>query len=159
MKEKTVRGAPSNFGFRARMGEYEVEISGSREEVLKTIEELPSLMGSVCKAFEIVKPKTVATLTVRKEPVKEESVAQQYPKIVRTENSDEAVVRILETDWGKWRPRTVDELKEALKASGLDYSGSKFTAVLARLVKEGKVRRWNTDSGYVYILAEKEAST
>jgi len=29
--------------------------------------------------------------------------------------------------------------------------------VLAGLVKTEKVRRWQTDAGYVYILAEKEA--
>jgi hypothetical protein len=116
-------------------------------------------MGSVCKAFEIVRPKTVATLTVRKERAKEEGVAQEYPRIAHTEDCDEAVVRILETDWGKWRPRTIDELKEALKANGLHFAERSFAAVLAGLVKKGKVRRWNTDAGYVYILAEKEALT
>jgi len=35
------------FGFRVKMGEYEVEISGTREEVLRTVEDLPSLMVNV----------------------------------------------------------------------------------------------------------------
>jgi hypothetical protein len=29
--------------------------------------------------------------------------------------------------------------------------------VLMELVKKEKIRRWNTNAGYVYILAEKEA--
>jgi hypothetical protein len=139
------------------MGEYEVEINGTREEVLKTIEELPSLTVNVHKAFESLKPKTVATLTLKKEGAKEEALMQKYPKILRTEKCDEAILRILETDWGKWRPRTVTELKDALKENKLNFSGRILAGVLMGLVRKGRVRRWKTDAGYVYILAEKEA--
>lgn len=157
MERKAMRGMHGSFGFRVRMGEYEVEVCGSREDVLRTIEELPSLMGCVQKAFEGVKPKTVATLTVKKEVPKEEAGAQKYPKIVATEDCGEAVLRVLETDWGKWRPRTMDELKEALTANGLDFSGRVLAGVLFGLVRQGRVRRWKTDAGNVYILAEKES--
>jgi hypothetical protein len=139
------------------MGEYEVEINGTREEVLKTIDELPSLTVNVHKAFESLKPKTVATLTLKKEGAKEEALMQKYPKILRTEKCDEAILRILETDWGKWRPRTVTELKDALKENKLNFSGRILAGVLMGLVRKRKVRRWKTDAGYVYILAEKEA--
>jgi len=144
------------FVFRVKIGEYEVEIGGSRQEVLKTVEELPTLMTGVRDAFESVKPKTVATLTIKKEAPKEEAVTQKYPKIVRTDKCDEAVLRVLESDWGKWRPRTVAELKDALRVNDLDFSGREVAAVLLGLVKKGSIRRWNTDAGQVYILAEKE---
>lgn len=157
MQGKGVREVQKNFVFRVKLGEYEVEINGTREEVLKTIEELPSLTSNVYKAFEGLKPKSVATLTVKQEAGKEEALMQKYPKILRTKKCDEAVLRILETDWGKWRPRTVEELKEALKANELSFSGRMFAGVLMGLVRKGKVRRWKTDAGYVYILAEKEA--
>ena len=157
MQGKGVREAQKNFVFRVKMGEYEVEINGTREEVLKTIEELPSLTVNVHKAFESLKPKTVATLTLKKEGAKEEALMQKYPKILRTEKCDEAILRILETDWGKWRPRTVTELKDALKENKLNFSGRILAGVLMGLVRKRKVRRWKTDAGYVYILAEKEA--
>ena len=144
------------FVFRVKIGEYEVEIGGSRQEVLKTVEELPTLMTGVRDAFESVKPKTVATLTIKKEAPKEETVMQKYPKIGRTNKCDEAVLRVLESDWGKWRPRTVAELKDALRVNDLDFSGREVAAVLLGLVKKGSIRRWNTDAGQVYILAEKE---
>jgi len=148
----------SKFVFRVRMGEYELELSGDREEVLRTVkEELPSLVADVYRAFEGLRPKTVATLTVKKEAAKEEAVTQKFPKILPTEKCDEAVLRILETDWGKWRPRTLEELKEALKANGLVFPGQILSGVLLGLVRKGKIRRWKTDAGHVYILAEKEA--
>jgi len=157
LRDKSVGEARGSFVFRVRMGDYEMEISGTREEVLKTIEDLPGLMADVHSAFEGLKPKTVATLTVKAKAPKEEAPTEKYPKISRVESCDEAILRILETDWGKWRPRTIDELKEALKANDLHYSGRIFAGVVMGLVRKGKVRRWKTDAGHVYILAEKES--
>ncbi|MEM3597203.1 MAG: hypothetical protein QXJ53_03650 [Candidatus Bathyarchaeia archaeon] len=138
------------------MGEYEVEVSGTREEVLKTIEDLPTLMVNVQKAFEGLKPKTVTKLTVKAE-AKEEPTVQKFPTIARTEKCDEALLKILKSDWGKWRPRTIEELRSALEANGLSFSGKVLSGALFGLVRKGVVRRWKTDAGYVYILAEKEA--
>jgi hypothetical protein len=144
------------------MGDCELEVSGSREEVLRTVrEDLPALMANVQSAFGSVKPKTVATLTVKAEPGKEESGAgagvRKYPKILVSDKCDEAVLRVLESDWGKWRPRTMDELREVLEANAMSFSGRVLAGVLLGLVRKGKVRRWKTDAGHVYILAEKEA--
>jgi hypothetical protein len=144
------------FGFRVRMGDYEVEISGDREEVLRTIKELPDLMVDVYKAFEASKPKTTATLTVKTAGGKGEASVEKFPKVLRVESCGDAILKVLETDWGKWRPRTVGELKEALKANGLRYPGRTLAGVLLGLVRKGKIRRWKTDAGCVYILAEEE---
>jgi len=146
-----------NFGFRVKIGEYELEINGAREEVLGTIEELPSLMASIHEALEIAKPKKVATLTVRTQPSRTESQTEKYPNVSPTESCDEAIIKTLETDWGKWRPRTLDEMRKALQANGMSYSERTLTGVLTELSKKGKIRRWNTDTGYVYILVGKEA--
>ena len=157
MQDKAPKTARADFAFRVRMGEYEIEVQGKREDVLKTLQDLPRLIDNVNKAFENVKPKRITTLTVKTEPTKEESKSQKYPKISPTENYEEAVIKVLETDWGKWRPRTIDELRDALKASGMDYPGRMLAGILTGLVRNEKIRRWNTDAGNVYILAEKEA--
>jgi hypothetical protein len=146
----------TSFAFRVKMGEYEVEINGEHEDVLNTIKEMPRLMANVHKAFESLKPKTTATLTVKKAAAKEKAPARKYPQILRARSCSEAILKALETDWGKWRPRTVSELKEALKANDLRYRERTFSGVLTRLVKKGKLRHWKTDAGYVYILAEQE---
>jgi len=146
-----------HFTFRVKLGEYEVQLEGTREEVVKTIEELPELINKVKKAFENVKPKTVATLTVKTEPSKENKQTQKYPKILPTENCEEAVIRILETEYGKWRPRIMNELSEALQANELNYPKRILIGALNNLARKGKIRRWNTDAGFVYILVEKDA--
>jgi len=146
------------FVFRVKLGDFEVEISGGREEVLRTVKELPGLMVDVCRAFEVSKPKTSATLTVKTAAAKEKAAVEKFPKIFRAKSCGEAVLKVLETDWGKWRPRTVGELKGALKANGLRYPGRTLSGVLLGLVRKGKVRRWKTDAGCVYILAEEELS-
>ena len=147
------------FAFRIKIGEYEIEIRGKHEAVTKTIENLPGLAINVQKAFENLKPKTIATLTVKTEPTKSESaesVAQSYPKVASAANCEEAILRILETDWGKWRPRTMEELKETMKANALTYSGRVLNETLNKLADKGMVRRWNTNTGFVYILADEK---
>ena len=161
MPDKKVEEKHEGFAFRVKIGECEVEIRGTQEEVTKTIENLPSLVTNISKAFESAKPKTVATLTVRTEASKAatEAPEQTYPKIASPANCEEAVLRFLETDWGKWRPRTMEELQEAMKVSGLKYPGRTLGATLDALAEKGMVRRWDTNTGFVYILAEEKTSS
>ena len=166
MPTKSVEDKSHSFAFRIKFGEYEVEIEGAHEEVMKTIENLPNLVTNINKAFEIAKPKTVATITVKTEPTSKEATkaaaeapAQSYPKIASPASCEEAVLRFLETDWGKWRPRTMEELREAMRANELKYSERTLGATLDALAEKGKVRRWNTNTGFVYILAEGKASS
>jgi hypothetical protein len=146
-----------SFSFRVKIGEDEIEIKGTQQEVTKTIENLPNLVPNIHSALENLKPKTVATLTVKTEaqpkPVTDEN-AQEFPKIASTSSCNVAVFRILETDWGRWRPRTVEELKEAMKFNGLKFSDRGLSETLDVLAQKGKLRRWNTNTGFVYILAE-----
>ncbi|MEM0357199.1 MAG: hypothetical protein QXL77_02325 [Candidatus Bathyarchaeia archaeon] len=145
------------FSIRVKIGEHEVEVKGSRSEVLETIKELPNLMPSFSKAFENLKAKE-ATVAIKAVPtaIKTESPVERYPKIPKVESCSEALLKVLESDWGKWRPRTVTELKEALAANNLHFPGRTLAADLLALVRKGVVRCWKTDKGYVYILAEKE---
>ena len=160
VKEKKSGG----FAFRLKIGDYEVEILGTYGEVTKTLKNLPDLVTNVHKAFEIIKPKTVATLTVKTEPPAKakatpKTPAQTYPRITSAANCEDAVLRLLETDWGKWRPRTREELKDAMKANKMKYTKRTLTKTLDTLADKGMVRRWNTNTGFVYILAEEKTSS
>jgi len=128
------------FSFRVKIGQLEIEISGTREEVMKTIEELPRLMENVQKAFE---------LTKNKETV--QSISPVYPS-VSASGCSEAVLQLLASDWGR-QPRGLTELGEALKANAVYYPSTTLSGVLAWLVRKNKIKRWKTDKGYVYVLA------
>jgi hypothetical protein len=157
--EKTTEDETGSFSFRIKNGDQEVEITGTHEEVTKMIENLPKLVPNIQKAFDSIKPKTVATLTVKTEPQQKsasEEHTQQYPKINAPANSEDAVLRVLGTDWGKWRPRTTEELKEAMKANGVKYSDRVLSESLETLARKGMLRRWNTNNGFVYILADEK---
>lgn len=152
-----------SFAFRIKLGEYEVEIHGTPKEVEKTLNNLPNIVANIHKAFETIKPKTVATLTVKTEPTPKakemsKTPAQTYPKITDVVNCEGAVVGLLETDWGKWRPRTMEELNDAMKANKITYTQRTLERTLNKLANKGMVRRWNTNTGFVYILAEKKSS-
>jgi hypothetical protein len=164
VEKKKIREKQEDFAFRVKIGEYEVEITGTHAEVTKTLENLPNLITTVHKAFENVKPKTVTTLTVKTEPplkvkVEPKPAAQTYPKITSVANCENAVLRLLETDWGKWRPRTMEELNDAMKANEIKYTTHTLEGTLNKLTDKGMVRRWNTNTGFVYILAEEKTSS
>jgi len=129
------------FSFRVKIGQREIEISGTREEVMKTVEELPQLMEMVSKAFE-------STKTAKET---EQPAGSAYPQ-VSSSGCSEAVLQLLASDWGK-QPRSLPELGEALKANAVYYPSTTVSGVLAWLVRKNKIKRWKTDKGYVYVLA------
>ncbi|MCK4477731.1 hypothetical protein KAU88_04300 [Candidatus Bathyarchaeota archaeon] len=148
------------FSFRIKINQNEVEISGTQKEVLKTVRDLPKLVENISKAFSHIDSKISAT---QKSPVTVQLTSptakpsKMYPSIKKAKNCSQAVLKLLETEWGAWRPRTTPEITEALKANAIHYPSTTLSGVLSWLVKKGKVRRWKTDAGYVYILAKKEA--
>ncbi len=129
------------FSFRVKIGEQEIEISGSRDEVIKTLEELPKLVENVLKAFELTKNREETSQAVN--PV--------YPSI-SSSSCSEAVLQLLASDWGR-QPKTLTELGEALKANAVHYPSTTMSGVLSWLVRKNKIKRWKTDKGYVYVLA------
>lgn len=153
------------FSFRVRLGEREVEISGVREEVLETVKELPDLLTYVSEAFSSgglpvsveVTSASVEGDSVEMKTTEEKSIKsmERFPSIKPTDKCSQAVLQLLETGWGKWRPRTFSELKEALKVNAIHYPSSTLSGVLAWLAKTKRVRRWKTDKGYVYIMLEE----
>jgi hypothetical protein len=149
------------FSFRVKMNQNEIEISGTKKEVLDVIEALPKLVGQVSKALN---PAEAMTDASESKPVVVRLTSpaaaspKMFPSIKEAKNCSGAVVKLLMTEWGTWKPRKTPEIIEALKANALHYPRSTLSGVLAWLVKKGKVRRWKTDAGYVYILAEKEAA-
>ena len=137
------------FLIKIRIGEAEVEIGGEREEVLETLQDLDKIVELVSDAFNIVseekKPKSKSKIDPSK-----------YPKIPRTNQCSEAVLSLLQTDWGK-NPRTIGEIREAMEANVVFFPKTTLSGVLVWQTKKGDLRRWKDPKrGYLYVLNEKE---
>ena len=150
------------FSLRVRLGRCEVEISGSKDDVLRTVEDLPNLVAVISEAFSQagveVSQNEVGVQSVS--PVsssQSSSHAHVYPSIRSTGGCADAVLRLLATHWGRASPKTLPEIVEAMRANAVHYPVTTLSGVLNWLVRKGKVKRWKTDKGYVYVLAQATA--
>ena len=138
----------SSFKIRVRVGEHEVELEGTREEVYATLDELPDIIGKVNDALQgVAKPKSA-----RSKPAGELS----FPKIDYTNQCSEAITSLLTTGWGH-TPRTIGDLREAMEANVIFFPKSTMSGVLNWMIKKGSLRRWKDKKrGYLYLLNIKE---
>ena len=139
---------PENpFHIKVRIGDKELEIGGSKEEVLSTLDDLDSIIEKVTKALN----QKGAETQVR--PKKNGDV--EYPNIQHTTQCSEAIVSLLETDWGK-TPRAIGELREAMEANAIFFPKGTISGVLSWQIKRGSLRRWKDKKrGYLYVINEK----
>jgi len=155
------------FSLRVRLGQCEIEISGSRDDVMRTISDLSSLVDAVAEAFSRAGVETSLHETVTQSASTEQSiqssssmpVAARYPSIQSSGGCGDAVLRLLATDWGRVSPRTLPEMVEALRVNAVHFPVTTLSGVLNWLVRRGRVKRWKTDKGYVYVLAQTNAAT
>ena len=149
------------FSLRVRLGRCEVEISGGKDDVLRTVADLPSLIAVISEAFssvgEVSHNETGAQFASSMSSSQSSSRAHVYPSIRSTGGCADAVLRLLATHWGKAAPKTLPEIVEAMRANAVHYPVTTLSGVLNWLVRKGKVKRWKTDKGYVYVLAQATA--
>ncbi len=150
------------FSLRVRLGRCEVEISGSKDDVLRTVEDLSTLVAVISEAFSQVgveaQQNETGAQSVSPMPSSESSShAHIYPSIKSTGGCSDAVLRLLATHWGRAAPKTLPEIVEAMRANAVHYPVTTLSGVLNWLVRKGKVKRWKTDKGYVYVLAQATA--
>jgi hypothetical protein len=143
------------FSLRVRLGKYEVEIRGSRDEVMKTVDDLSNLVATISEAFSEAKVRedTGTVTTASSEQTFSALPSTSYPSIQSTGNCSDAVLRLLSTNWGRATPRALPELIEAMKANAVHFPATTLSGVLNWLVRKGRVKRWKTDKGYVYVIS------
>jgi hypothetical protein len=138
----------SPFHLKIRIGDHEVEIVGTKEEVISTLDDLDSIIDKVSLAF---KEKAAIGKVKQKK-----NGDVEYPKITHTTQCSEAIITLLGLEWGK-TPRTIGELREAMEANAIFFPKSTISGVLSWLIKKGSLRRWKDKKrGYLYVLNERE---
>lgn len=89
------------FSLRVRLGQCEVEISGNRDDVLKTLDDLPNLVAMICEAFAEAGSRVDVSskISASSESVSSMPMSAAYPSIQSTGNCSDAILRLLSTDW------------------------------------------------------------
>lgn len=137
---------------RIKLGECEVEVSGLREEVLSTLDDLSDIVSKVSKAFTEA-PIPSKIIVGAKAPVQVPTAKVELPSIKAPSGVTDAILKLLSTDWGR-TPRTLKELMDAMEANAAYYSIGSISGTLTRLTKEGTVRRLKRDQEYAYVLTK-----
>jgi len=141
------------FKLRVRIDDKEVELSGSRQEVMSALEDLPKIVNKVSSAFMLNSSSTKQLLHV--EAKTEEKDAYPTLTISSDTSCPEALTKILSTKWGKTKPRTLNELLEVMKINAIHYPKGTIKGRLTDLTKKGILRRIRTNKGYGYILVKE----
>ena len=140
------------FHLRVKIGDVEVELSGERDQVLSTLDDLDQIVSKINSAINGDKKKR----QVKPTPAKNEGSPHDYPTITRTSQCGEAVVSLLSNEWGE-TPRTIGEIREAMEANAIFFPKTTISGVLVWLVKKGQLRRWkDKKKGYLYVINELE---
>ncbi|MFQ5950506.1 MAG: hypothetical protein ACE5KH_00305 [Candidatus Geothermarchaeales archaeon] len=135
---------------RVKIGDREIEIGGTKEDVLATFEEqLPAIVEKTTAAF--VRAEQGHAEGVEGAEIAGGGLKSELPAIPPVKSCSEGVMELFKTKWGM-RPRTIGDVREALRANEVLYPVTTISGVLVNLTRHGKIRRWKTASGYVYVL-------
>ena len=142
------------FSIRVRIGNCEIELSGEKDDVMATLDELPGVVETVSRSFGAVKKEQIAVSPVVERGVERgvtvESI-EMAPTIPTPSGPSDAIINLLSTEWGK-KPRTWQEINDVLVTNAVYYSKGSITGTLTNLTKKNKLRRIRTEKGYGYIV-------
>ena len=134
----------SRIEFRLRIGNYEIEIKGSIEEIEalleKSLEYIPRIKSEGGDKRFLKKVEEASKLEEVIPPV----------EITGKESVTTILSKLFSTKWAS-KPRTLKEVTEALESLGLHYPKSTIAVSLARLVKRNVIRRIKRENIYVYV--------
>jgi len=145
------------FKLRVRIDDKEVELSGSREDVMTALEDLSMIVNKVSDAFS--KATTVTTHAHVMTEAKSEG-EEAFPTVTIPPDAPcpEVITSLLSTEWGRSKPRTLSDLLEAMKVNAIHYPIGTVKGRLTDLTKRGALRRIRTNEGYGYILLKQSES-
>lgn len=131
------------FSIKIRFGDKEIELSGSKEDVLETLNNFPNLARKVSQGFKIT-PIEDKSLISKKGILPSISVVLGTP-------CPETILNLLSTEWGRKKPRKLRELIEAMNINAIHYPIGTIKGRLTDLTKKGVLRRVKEGREYGYI--------
>jgi hypothetical protein len=138
--------APLSLSLRVKLkrGDVEIEIQGTQKEVGDAFAHIEEYADKFLKTFSPA-PKQISDEEFL-EPT------EDVPRIVNARSNADAVKQLLVSGWAH-RPRTLKEVVDALRVSGLYVQSTDISGILTNLVRKGEVSRTKTNQGYGYYVA------
>ncbi len=136
---------------RIRRGQNEIEISGSKEEVMMTLRDLPSLVSAFNEAFSELGKEKLKETSIKQGSLNE--VALPNVAVSPDTSCPDAIIKILSTDWGRKTPRKMRDILEAMKVNAIHYPIGTIKGRLTDMTKKGVLRRVRVNRAYGYLLA------
>lgn len=138
---------------RIKIGNNEIEISGSPGNISKMLEDLPIIVDKVSTSFSTVAPVSERSTAKQKQAKLPE---EGFPTISAQIgiSCPEAIKAILSTGWGIKKPRNLGEIMEAMRVNALHFPKGTIKGRLTDLTKKGALRRIKGSKGYSYVVAK-----
>ncbi|MEM0117863.1 MAG: hypothetical protein QXV32_05400 [Conexivisphaerales archaeon] len=133
---------------RVKLGDREVEVEGSKEEVGEFFSSIPDIFARLGAGRES------NSAAKANEQVHEQTLQHQLPELTfgKGESLPSIILKLFSSGWGR-QPRKLLEVKDSLETFGLIYPKQSVAVALLRLAKEGKLRRFKQPDGeFVYTL-------
>ncbi len=138
-----------SFNIRIRIENNEVELSGSKTDVLETLDDLPEIVKKIVGAFDQI------SSTAKNDEASHPMITNEnYPSISITSGTPcpETIIKLLSTKWGRKKPRKLKDLLEGMRVNAIHYPVGTVKGRLTDLTKKGLLRRIKSNGSYGYIL-------
>lgn len=135
------------------IGGVEVEVQGTPKEVSDTFDHLDKYRDKFLKAFS---PKVVASPAGGAVEAPSLEPSEEIPQITNFKTNVDAIKQLLTSGWA-YKPRTIGEIGEAIRISGLYLPSTSLSGILTDLVRRGAVSRTRTQRGFGYYVPVAKA--
>lgn len=135
------------FTIKIKAKDNEIELSGSKEDVMDALDNINDIMTKVTRTF--TSSSTVqSTLQIPSTTTK-----SKFPSISVSPDTPcpDTILKLLSTDWGREKPRKLRELLEAMKVNAIHYPIGTVKGRLTDMTKKGFLRRVREGREYAYI--------
>lgn len=138
---------PIPFTIKIKAKDNEIELSGSKEDVMDALNNINDIMTKVTRTFAT--PSTIQS-TLESPPSNPKS---KFPSISVSPDTPcpDTILKLLSTDWGREKPRKLRELLEAMKVNAIHYPIGTVKGRLTDMTKKGFLRRVREGREYAYI--------
>jgi hypothetical protein len=129
---------------RIRLGDYEIEIAGLKEDVIEMLTGLDEVIAGAASALRAQGPVM---------PPMAETKAEDLPQVQmeRDIQAPDAITKLLSTSWGN-KPRNLTEIMAALEVNAIHFPKGTVAGRLTDLTRKGVLRRVKTPGGFGYVL-------